>query len=83
MIFESDNGFFRGEHRITKGKLLAYEPASHIPILIRGPGIPAGSKPKALVTNVDVAATILDAANAPATTPLDGALAAAVRPPPQ
>ncbi len=72
VIFLSDNGFFRGEHRITKGKLLAYEPSSRVPLLIRGPGIPAGSRPKALVTNVDVAATILDAANAQATTPLDG-----------
>ena len=72
IIFESDNGFFRGEHRITKGKLLAYEPASHIPLLIRGPGIPAGSRPKALVSSVDVAATILDLANAQASTPLDG-----------
>jgi N-acetylglucosamine-6-sulfatase len=72
IVFESDNGFFRGEHRITKGKLLAYEPASRVPLLIRGPGIPAGSRPKALVSSVDVAATVLDLADAQASTPLDG-----------
>jgi arylsulfatase A-like enzyme len=72
VIFESDNGFFRGQHRITKGKLLAYEPASRVPILIRGPGIPAGSKPRALVSNVDVAATIFGLTGATPTKPLDG-----------
>jgi N-acetylglucosamine-6-sulfatase len=72
VIFLSDNGFFRGEHRITKGKLLAYEPSSRVPFLIRGPGIPAGSKPSALVSNVDVAATILDVTGGQPTTPLDG-----------
>jgi len=72
VFFLSDNGFFRGEHRITKGKLLAYEPSSRVPILIRGPGIPAGSKPKALVSNVDVAATIFGLTGATPTKPLDG-----------
>jgi arylsulfatase A-like enzyme len=72
VIFLSDNGFFRGEHRITKGKLLAYEPASRVPILIRGPGIPAGSRPTALVSNVDVAATIFALAGASPSKPLDG-----------
>jgi arylsulfatase A-like enzyme len=72
VIFLSDNGFFRGEHRITKGKLLAYEPASRVPILIRGPGIPAGSRPTALVSNVDVAATVFALAGASPSKPLDG-----------
>jgi arylsulfatase A-like enzyme len=72
VIFLSDNGFFRGEHRITKGKLLAYEPASRVPILMRGPGIPAGSRPSALVSNIDVAATIFDLTGATPTKPLDG-----------
>ena len=42
ILFTSDNGFFQGEHRIYKGKYLAYDPSSHVPLLIRGPGIPAG-----------------------------------------
>ena len=43
VLFTSDNGFFQGEHRIQKGKYLAYDPSSHVPLLIRGPGIPPGT----------------------------------------
>jgi N-acetylglucosamine-6-sulfatase len=72
IVFQSDNGFFRGEHRITKGKTLAYEPSARIPLLIRGPGIPASTRPRALVSNVDVAATIFGLTGAAPTRPLDG-----------
>ncbi len=43
ILFTSDNGFFQGEHNIYKGKYLAYDPSSHVPLLIRGPGIPPGT----------------------------------------
>ena len=42
VIFTSDNGFFFGEHRLIGGKFLAYEPATHLPFLIRGAGNQAG-----------------------------------------
>ena len=58
VLFTSDNGYIDGEHRIEFGKLLAYEPASQVPLLIRGPGIPAGETSDALVGNVDLAPTI-------------------------
>ena len=45
LIFTSDNGYFAGEHRIRQGKYLPHEPSSHVPMLIRGPGIPAGAPP--------------------------------------
>ncbi len=35
IIFASDNGFFRGEHRIASGKYLPYDPASRVPLIIR------------------------------------------------
>ena len=44
VLFTTDNGFFTGEHRIERGKFLPYEPALHLPLLIRGPGIRPGSK---------------------------------------
>jgi N-acetylglucosamine-6-sulfatase len=69
VLFTSDNGFMQGEHRIPKGKYFPYDPATHVPLLIRGPGIPAGSVSDELVANVDLAPTILDvtgAAGAPA-----------------
>ncbi len=64
ILFTSDNGFFHGEHRIPQGKLLAYEPSVRLPLLMRGPGVPRGATATQLVTNADLAPTILDAANA-------------------
>ena len=58
VIFASDNGFFRGEHRIASGKYLPYDPAARVPLLIRGPGIPAGGVSNELVWNGDIAQTI-------------------------
>lgn len=62
IIFASDNGYFRGEHRIAGGKYLAYEPSARVPLLIRGPGIPAGATSDELVSLIDVPQTILDIA---------------------
>ena len=45
VIFTSDNGFMAGEHRVPSGKMLAYEPSIRVPLLMRGPGIPAGVAP--------------------------------------
>src|SRR5919106_777797 len=45
IVFTSDNGFFHGEHRVAAGKLLLYEPSIRVPLVIRGPGIPAGLPP--------------------------------------
>jgi N-acetylglucosamine-6-sulfatase len=72
VIFMSDNGFLRGEHRFIKGKRRPYEPSTRIPILIRGPGIPAGKLSRELVANVDIAPTIVDLAGANPTRTLDG-----------
>jgi arylsulfatase A-like enzyme len=65
IIFTSDNGLFRGEHRIAGGKYLPYEPASHVPLLVRGPGITPGSSVNELVSNVDLASTMLEIAGIP------------------
>jgi N-acetylglucosamine-6-sulfatase len=58
IIFSSDNGFFRGEHRIDSGKYLPYDPSSRVPLLIRGPGIPHGAVSNELVWNGDIPQTI-------------------------
>jgi N-acetylglucosamine-6-sulfatase len=64
ILFTSDNGFFHGEHRVATGKVLVYEPSIRVPLLMRGPGVPRAVKATQLVTNADLAPTILDAANA-------------------
>jgi N-acetylglucosamine-6-sulfatase len=72
VIFTSDNGFFFGEHRLLGGKFLAYEPATHLPFLIRGPGIEPDSETGELAANIDIAPTILELAGAEADKSLDG-----------
>jgi N-acetylglucosamine-6-sulfatase len=72
VIFTSDNGFFFGEHRLTGGKFLAYEPSTHVPFLIRGPGIKPGTTTGELAANVDIAPTILELAGVTADKSIDG-----------
>jgi arylsulfatase A-like enzyme len=72
IVFTSDNGFFYGEHRLTGGKFLAYEPSTHLPFLIRGPGIKPGSSTGELAANIDIAPTILELAGAEADKSIDG-----------
>lgn len=72
VIFTSDNGFFYGEHRLTGGKFIAYEPATHLPLLIRGPGIKPGTSTGELAANIDLAPTILELAGASADKSIDG-----------
>jgi arylsulfatase A-like enzyme len=72
ILFTSDNGFFHGEHRVAAGKVLVYEPSIRLPLLMRGPGVPRGAHRRQLVTNADLAPTILDAADARAGRSQDG-----------
>jgi N-acetylglucosamine-6-sulfatase len=72
LIFTSDNGYLQGEHRVPSGKMLPYDPSTQVPLLLRGPGIPAGQESGALVGNVDLAPTILDVAGAQPGRLLDG-----------
>ncbi len=72
IVFTSDNGFFYGEHRLTGGKFLAYEPSTHLPFLIRGPGIKPGTSTGELASQIDIAPTILELAHAEADKSIDG-----------
>lgn len=60
IIFLSDNGWMLGDHGFTS-KVLPYQPSTHIPMVIAGPGIKAGQS-DALALNIDMAPTILDLA---------------------
>jgi hypothetical protein len=54
------------------GKVLPYEPSIRVPLILRGPGVPRGARAHQLVSNVDLAPTILDAADASPGRVLDG-----------
>jgi len=72
VLFTSDNGFFLGQHRIHRGKLLPYEPALRVPMVIRGPGIKPRTVSREIVANQDIAPTVLSLAGARAGSRLDG-----------
>jgi arylsulfatase A-like enzyme len=72
VIFTSDNGYMQGEHRVPLGKMLPYDPSTQVPLLMRGPRLPRDRETKALVGNIDLAPTILQAARAPMPRQLDG-----------
>ncbi len=72
IVFTSDNGFLQGEHRIPIGKIWPYEPSARVPLIMRGPGIPAGLHLRQPVANIDLAPTIADYAGAQAGLTMDG-----------
>jgi arylsulfatase A-like enzyme len=72
VIFMSDNGYLWGEHRLT-GKMAPYTESIAIPLMAAWPGrIERGVTDDRLAANLDVAATILDAAGISDPPPTDG-----------
>src|SRR5205823_10039579 len=72
IVFTSDNGFHLGQHRMPAGKQTAYEEDIHVPLIVRGPGIPAGSTDSAITGNVDLAPTFAALAGVRAPSFVDG-----------
>jgi len=64
IFFTSDNGYHLGEHRLPPGKNTPYEEDIRVPLLVRGPGIKAGSHIQQLSGNIDLASTFADLAGA-------------------
>ncbi len=72
VIFTSDNGYLLGEHQLTS-KFVPYSEAVDVPFLMRWPGhIAEGSTDDRLVANIDIAPTVLAAAEVAAEHTLDG-----------
>jgi arylsulfatase A-like enzyme len=72
VVFTSDNGYFLGEHRMRQGKILPYEPSLRVPLMVRGPGIPAGEERTDPFLMTDFAPTFVDAAGGEAPATVDG-----------
>lgn len=64
IVFSSDHGYHNGQYRLWAEKSQIYDSDTRIPFLVRGPGVPAGSKNDALVSPIDVGATLLELAGA-------------------
>jgi arylsulfatase A-like enzyme len=62
IFFTSDNGFHMGQHRLMPGKARTIEEDIRIPLIVRGPGVPAGVVRSHLAVNIDLTATFADIA---------------------
>jgi N-acetylglucosamine-6-sulfatase len=57
IVFSSDNGLHMGEYRLMPGKLTAFDTDIHVPLIVTGPGVPAGASTSAMTENIDLAKT--------------------------
>jgi len=71
VIYTSDHGDNAGARGLW-GKSTFYEESSGVPMIVAGPGVPAGRVVDTPVSHVDCAPTILEAAGAKPAGPLDG-----------
>jgi len=72
VVFTSDNGYHNGQHRMPPGKGCGYETDIHVPLMIRGPGVPKGRKTEVVTTHTDLAPTFLQMAGQPLKEYFDG-----------
>ena len=72
LFFTSDNGYHHGEHRIAEDKQTPFEEAIRVPLVVIGPGVPAGTATDALTSNIDLAPTIADLAGLETPSFVDG-----------
>ena len=57
IVFSSDNGYHMGEYRLTPGKMTAFDTDIHVPLVVSGPGIPAGRSVAESTENIDLCPT--------------------------
>jgi arylsulfatase A-like enzyme len=72
LVFVSDNGVHHGEHRIPSGKNTPYEESIRSPLIVVGPGVPAGATTDAMASMVDLGPTFAEMAGIDAPHFVDG-----------
>lgn len=72
IVYTADNGYHAGAFGIVYDKRNPWETDTHLPLLIRGPGIVPGSATAAPVSMTDLSATFLDMAGVPVPPYFDG-----------
>jgi arylsulfatase A-like enzyme len=71
-VFSSDNGYHMGEYRLLPGKQTAFDTDIHVPLVVAGPGVPAGHAAGQLASNIDLCPTFEDLGGARPTGTPDG-----------
>jgi arylsulfatase A-like enzyme len=72
IVFTSDNGFHQGQHRLDSGKNTEFDEDLFVPLIVRGPSVPAGATVDHMTVNVDFAPTFVDLAGATIPATIDG-----------
>jgi choline-sulfatase len=72
VVVTSDHGEALGDHGEDVHGYFVYESTLRVPLVIRGPGVSAGTAVKGVVRSVDLYPTILDLAGLPSPTPVSG-----------
>lgn len=57
VVFSSDNGYHMGAHRQAPGKMTAFDSDVRVPLVVTGPGLPAGRVVDHIAENVDLRPT--------------------------
>jgi N-acetylglucosamine-6-sulfatase len=71
-VFSSDNGYHMGEHRLMPGKMTAYDTDIRVPLIVTGPGVPAGRTVEEITENIDLYPTFMELSGAAGATNVDG-----------
>ena len=71
-VFSSDNGYHMGDYRLMPGKMTAFDTDINVPLVITGPGVPAGVKLNDIVENTDLNPTFIELSGASASPVVDG-----------
>ena len=74
IFYSTDNGYHIGQHRLQPGKQCAFEEDVNIPLIIRGPGIPANQVSNIVTSHTDLAPTFLSLAGGKTRLDLDGSI---------
>ncbi len=71
-VFSSDNGYHMGEHRLRPGKMTAFDTDIHVPLVVTGPGVPAGRMIDEIAENIDLCQTYTELAGVVPPANVDG-----------
>jgi arylsulfatase A-like enzyme len=71
-VFSSDNGLHMGEFWLMPGKMTAYDTDIRVPLVVTGPGVPAGRTVEEITENVDLNPTFTAIGGAATAPNVDG-----------
>jgi N-acetylglucosamine-6-sulfatase len=71
-VFSSDNGYHMGDFQLRSGKQTAYDTDIHVPLIVTGPGVPAGRTVEDIAENIDLHPTFTQIGGAAAAANVDG-----------